>query len=61
MSSKVPLKAKKYLALPIQSILGCLKELDHAVSRFPFFRLHYLPVCSQPPKDGVVPGPFGCT
>jgi hypothetical protein len=26
MSNKSPLKAKKYLALPIQSMLGCLKS-----------------------------------
>src|SRR5258707_1934143 len=43
---RIPLKAKKYLALPIQSMLGCLKSSIIPLL-LPFFRLQGVRVCSR--------------
>ena len=44
----MPLKAKKYLALPIQSMLGCLKNSIMPLL-LPFLRLQTVAECSQAP------------
>jgi len=57
MSSKVPIKAKKYLDLPHPVEIGLLKSSDHAVSRFPSLDSTLFSLFPAP-KRGRLPEPL---